>query len=152
MHERPTPPSVGTEEYDRWKRSATINFSGGYIEAAYGNLIQTFADLTSTGSTGTRSVTRKSHPRVNTIGGTPTQVAETTYTQSIIPRRNSSGAAGGQPITVNTPVGSYTARLGGNIEDFVAWVGDSIYVKVIDTMTFASERGATYGPFVNPMP
>ena len=148
-HERPTPPSVGTEEYDRWKRSATINFSGGYIEASYGNLIQTFYDLTSSGSTGTRSVTRKAHTRTNTIGGTSTPVAETTYTEAIIPRRNSSGAAGGQPITVITPVGSYTARLGGSIEDFVAWVGDSILIKVIDSMTFMSERGATYGPFVN---
>ena len=152
MPERPTPPAVGTEEYDRWKRSATINFTGGYLEAAYGNLVQTFGELTSAPISGTRSITRKAHSRTNKIGGESTNVAETTFTEKIIPRRNASGAAAGQPITVITPVGSYTARLGGSIEDFVSWVGDSIYVKVIDTMTFASERGAVYGPFVNPMP
>jgi hypothetical protein len=149
MAERPNPPEVGTEEYDRWKRSATINFDGGYLEAAYGNIVQTFDDIKSSGATGSRSVTRKAHTRTNTIGGASTSVAETTYTQSIIPRRNSSGAAGGQAITINTPVGSYTARLGGNIEDFVAFVSDESSVKVIDTMTFASVRGAIYGPFVN---
>ena len=149
MAERPNPPEVGTEEYDRWKRSATINFNGGYIEAAYGNLVQTFTDVTTTGSTGTRSVTRKAHTRVNKIGGPTTQVEEAVFTQSIIPRRNSSGAAGGQAITINTPVGSYVARLGGNLEDFVAYVGDGTAIKVIDTMTFASGRGAVYGPFVN---
>ena len=149
MAERPEPPAVDTEAYDRWKQSATINFSGGYVEATYGNLIQTFEDVASSGATGTRAVSRKKHDRVNTIGGAVTEVKATTYTQAVIPRRNSSGAAGGQPITIITPVGSYTARLGGNIEDFVAFIDDPAEVMVIDNMSFASERGAVYGPFVN---
>jgi hypothetical protein len=149
MAERPEPPAVDTEAYDRWKQSATINFSGGYLEATYGNLIQTFEDVASSGITGTRAVTRKKHDRVNTIGGAVTEVEATTYTQAVIPRRNSSGAAGGQPITIITPVGKYSARLGGDIQDFVAFIEDPAEVMVIDNMSFLSERGADYGPFVN---
>lgn len=152
MAERPNPPSVGTDEYERWKRSATINYEGGYLEAAYGNLVQTFADFSTAGVIGTRQVSVKEQQRVNTIGGASKTILPFTYTSKVIPRRNSSGAAGGLPITIVTPVGSYTARLGGNIEDLVTFLSDATKIEVIDSMSFASTRGAVYGPFLAPTP
>jgi len=145
---RPDVPQAGTDEYDRWKRESTLNFPGGYVKATYGNLIQTFA-MTNTDSCGGEqvNVSRTSHQRVNTIGGDAKTIGAKTFTYTKYPKRNSSGAAGGEVITITTAVGSYDARLGGDIQSFVGWLCGNGTSQLYDSIEFTSPRGAHYGPF-----
>jgi len=146
---RPDVPSVGTDDYNRWKKESTLNFPGGYITSSYGNLIQTFAMTGTDACSATEvSYTRREHPRTNVIGGDSIQVRQTPVTFNKYPKRNSTGAAGGEVITVTTPVGSYTARLGGDIQTFVGFLcSDSGKGQLYGPIEFTSPRGAHYGPF-----
>jgi len=146
---RPDVPSVGTDDYNRWKKESTLNFPGGYITATYGNLIQTFA-MTGTGACDgvQSSVSRRSHTRTNVIGGDSKTIGATSFTVTKYPKRNSTGAAAGQAITISTAVGSYSARLGGDIQDFAGWLcSDGGKSQIYDTVNFTSGHGAHYGPF-----
>ena len=145
---RPDVPQAGTDEYDRWKRESTLNFPGGYIKATYGNLIQTFS-MTNTDSCGGEqvNVSRSSHQRVNTIGGDAKTIGAKTFSYTKYPKRNSGGAAGGEVITITTAVGSYDARLGGDIQSFVGWLCGNGTSQLYDSIEFTSPRGAHYGPF-----
>lgn len=146
--QRPTPPAAGTDEYDRWTRSSTLNFPGGYVESAYGNLIQTFTMTNTDACSGTNvNVSRSSHQRVNTIGGQSKTIGAKTFTYKKYPKRNGGGAAGGEVITITTSVGSYTARLGGDIQDFVGWLCGNGTGQLYDAIEFTSPRGSHYGPF-----
>lgn len=145
---RPNPPVAGTDEYERWKRTSTLNFPGGYVEATYGNLIQTFSMAGTEACTGTSvSVSRSAHTRTNTIGGASIPIAQNTFTYNKYPKRNSGGAAGGDVITITTSVGSYDARLGGDIQTFVGWLCGNGTSQLYDAIEFTSPRGAHYGPF-----
>lgn len=145
---RPTPPSAGTEEYDRWKKEATIAFPNGYLAATYGNLIQTFSMQGNGACPGTVvNVSRKSYDRVNTIGGASKTIAATNYTVTKYPKRNGANAASGEPITITTSVGSYTARFGGDMQDLVAWLCGTGSAQLYDAIEITSPRGAHYGPF-----
>tara|TARA_B100000519_G_scaffold201430_1_gene216944 strand:+ start:227 stop:700 length:474 start_codon:yes stop_codon:yes gene_type:complete len=145
---RPNPPVAGTVEYERWCKDASISWEGGYLKAAYGNIAQTWDVNKIIPSTG-KDVTskRKEHDRYNQIGGAKKRIGEKTFTVTRYPKVNSSPNAGGDPITIVTPVGQYTARLGGDIQSFVKWIldrDDEIY----DNFSFYSSHGADYGPYV----
>ena len=145
---RPDVPLAGTDEYDRWKRESTLNFPGGYVKATYGNLIQTFSMGGTEACSGSQvNVSRSSHQRVNTIGGESKTIGAKTFTYTKYPKRNSSGAAGGEVITITTAVGSYEARLGGDIQAFVQWLCGNGTGQLYDSIEFTSPRGAHYGPF-----
>lgn len=145
---RPTPPNPGTDEYTRWSRESTLNFPGGYLKASYGNLIQTFAMTGTDACSGTDvTVSRKSHSRTYTIGGAAQTISQANFTYKKFPKRNGGGAAGGDPITVTTAVGSYTARLGGDIQDLVSYLCGSGQSQMYDSVEFTSRNGAHYGPF-----
>ena len=145
---RPNVPDAGTDEYDRWKRSSTLNFPGGYVESSFGNLIQTFAMTNTDACSGSQvSVSRASHTRTNTIGGATKTIGAKTYTYTKFPKRNGGGPAGGQVITITTSVGSYTARLGGDIQAFVQWLCGNGTSQLYDAIEFTSPRGSHYGPF-----
>ena len=146
---RPEVPTVGTDDYNRWRKESTLNFPGGYITATYGNLVQTFGMTATDSCTATEvSYTRKQHTRTNKIGGDSKTIDSVAVKFNKYPKRNSSGAAAGEPITVTTSVGSYTARLGGDIQTFVAYLcSDSGRGQLYDPIEFASSRGAHYGPF-----
>ena len=145
---RPTPPAASTDEYTRWKKESTLNFPGGYLTATYGNLIQTFTMSGTDACSGTQvDSTRKAHSRTNTIGGASISVAQAQYSYTKYPKRNGGNAAGGQPITVVTSVGSYTARLGGDIQDLVGWLCGNGTAQLYDAIEFVSPNGAHYGPF-----
>lgn len=153
---RPNPPEAGTDEYARWSSTSTMNFPGGYLEATYGNLIQTFT-MTGTDACSSKSVnvSRKSYSRVNVIGGESKTIGATSYTYKAYPKRNASGAAGGQAITIVTDIGSYTARLGGDIQSFATWLCGNGTGQLHGNISFYSEHGAEYGPFapiVSPTP
>ena len=144
---RPNPPVAGTAEYERWCKEASISWEGGYLKAAYGNIAQTW-DVNKIIPAEGKEVTskRKQHDRYNQIGGEKKVIAEKTFTVKRYPKVNSSPCAGGNPITIVTPVGQYTARLGGDIQTFVAWIlsrDDEIY----DNFSFFSTHGADYGPY-----
>ena len=146
--QRPEPPAAGTDEYARWKKESTYNFPGGYLTASYGNLIQTFSMQGTDACDGVSvNTTRKAHNRVNTIGGASTSVAQATFTYKKYPKRNGGAAAGGEPITITTAVGSYTARLGGDIQDLVGWLCGNGTGQLYDSIEFTSPSGAHYGPF-----
>ena len=145
---RPNPPSAGTDEYQRWKKESTMNYPGGYLTAAYGNLIQTFSMQGTDACSGkTVSGTRKAHSRTLTIGGPTTSVASANLNYKLYPKRNGGGAAGGEPITIVTSVGSYQARLGGDIQDLVTWLCGNGTGQLYDAIEFISPNGAHYGPF-----
>ena len=144
----PTPPQAGTDEYTRWTKESTLNFPGGYITATYGNLIQTFSMTGTDACDGTTvSVTRKAHDRVNTIGGSSTPIAQKNFSYKKYPKRNGGSAAGGELITITTSVGSYTARLGGDIQDLVGWLCGNGTGQLYSSIDITSPNGAHYGPF-----
>jgi len=144
---RPEPPSVDTEQYKQWSRNLTIAYPGGYIEAAYGNLAQTLRFATIKEQCGDLpvAVVRKQHPRVNRIGMEATQVAEARFTYNKYPKRNSGAAAGGALYTVHTEVGVYTARIGGDVQTFMAWACERKN-EFYGPTTFQTGAGAWYGP------
>ena len=147
LNPRPNPPAVDTDEYKRWAESLTIPYDGGYIEAAYGNLVQTIdvASLSQECQDKPVAITRKAHTRVNRIGDAPTPVAAASYVQNVYPKRNSSNAAGGDLYTVVTDRGSFTARVGGDVQDLMKWAcaeKAGFYAPTV----FATSNGAKYGP------
>jgi hypothetical protein len=145
---RPTPPSETDTEYLVWSKRATLNYDGGYIEAAYGDLIQTWSLGESNACTGkTKRVERDSYFRTNTIGGFPSAVAATDYDYTVYPKRNSSLAAGGELFTIHTAVGSYTANVGGDVQTMIAYICTKTN-QLYDPIQIQSSSGAWYGPFV----
>ena len=144
---RPNPPAVTDAEYQAWSRRGTVNYDGGYIEATYGDLIQTWSLAESDACTGqSRAVVRTSTTRTNTIGGASTPVAGANYVYTAYPKRNSSLAAGGDLFTVHTDIGSYTARVGGDIQTLIAYVCSNTN-QLYAPISIQSSSGAWYGPF-----
>lgn len=145
---RPDVPAAGTDEYDRWKRDATIAYPGGYLKATYGDLIQTFT-MSGTDACSATAVTvsRKKHTRVNTIGEPGREIEPVTFTYNKYPKRNGGQAEGGGVVTITTAVGSYTARMGGDIQTFHEWMCTNGISQLYDPIEFTSARGAHYGPY-----
>lgn len=144
----PTPPQPNTPEYKRWAKEASLSFPGGSLTATYGNLVQTFslAGMSAACTASPLNVSRKGHSRVNTIGGPTTSVAAASYTLKRYPSKRSGNAAAGQPIEIVTDIGSYTARLTGDIQDFVSYLcGNGS--NFIGNFSFYSEHGTEFGPF-----
>lgn len=145
---RPDVPGINTSEYDRWTKESSISFDGGSLTAAYGNLIQTLniSGLSFNCNPPTKNVSVPPATVTRTIGGATSQRAGYSYTKKQFNKMNSSLSAGGQPITVVTGVGEYTARLTGSLEAFATFLCDNTSV-IYDSVYFFSERGASYGPF-----
>jgi len=144
---RPNPPVVTDLEYEAWSRRGTLNYDGGYIEATYGDLIQTWSLGETDACAGqSRAVVRTSSTRTNTIGGATTPVAGSNYVYTAYPKRNSSLAAGGALFTVHTDIGSYTARVGGDVQTLIAYVCNNTN-QLYSPISIQSASGAWYGPF-----
>ena len=144
---RPTPPVVTDPEYQAWSRRVTVNYDGGYLEATYGDLIQTWTLGETDACAGqSRAVVRTSTTRTNTIGGASTPVAGANYVYTAYPKRNSSLAAGGDLFTIHTDIGSYTARVGGDIQTLIAYVCNNTN-QLYAPISIQSSAGAWYGPF-----
>lgn len=144
---RPPIPGTETQEYVTWSQNWTINYDGGYIQSAYGNLAQTW-DLGLVQESCTDlpvAVVRKAHNRVNSIGMDPTPVKEARFTYNKFPRRNSSLSAGGDAYTIHTDIGSYTARIGGDVQDFMKWACSNANITY-GTTSIQTSHGAWYGP------
>ena len=125
----------------------TINYRKGYIQSAYGNLAQTW-DLGLVQEACLQvpvAVVRSAHSRVNSIGMDATPVREARFTYNKYPRRNSSSAAGGDAYTIHTDIGTYTARIGGDVQDFMRWACDNASITYGST-SIQTSHGAWYGP------
>jgi len=144
---RPEPPNVDSSTYKKWSQNLTIAYDGGYIEAAYGNLAQTLRFSTIKEACGDIpvAVVRKQHPRVNRIGDPATQVAEARFTYNRYPKRNSGNAAGGALYTIHTDVGSFTARIGGDVQTFMGWACERKN-EFYGPTSIQTGSGAWYGP------
>ena len=145
---RPNPPEIGSDIDQLWRKERAISYSGGYISASYGNLVQTFSmgdgDIACDSTEVTTTV--KSHPRVLTIGGTATTIAQFSKNYKVFPGKTSSNAAGGESIRIVTDIGEYEARMGGDVQTMVQYLCDnkgSMYGPVY----VYSARGKEYGPF-----
>lgn len=150
---RPPVPGTETQEYITWGQQWTIAYDNGYIQSAFGNLAQTWdiAQISEACSEVPVAVIRKSHTRVNSIGMDPTPVAGSTFTYNKYPRRNSSSAAGGDRYTIHTDIGSYTARIGGDVQDFMKWACSKKDIAFGPTSVQTS-HGAWYGPISSETP
>ena len=146
--ERPDIPEAGSQEEDRWAKQSTIAFEGGYVEAAYGNLIQTWNTTAIGTSCASINVDRAGYTvdRELQIGMGSKEVVYAPKTYKRFPRRNGSAAAGGEEFTMVTDVGEYTARVGGDVQTFIDWVCTN-KDKQFGTLEIYSNRGAHYGPF-----
>jgi hypothetical protein len=145
---RPTPPEIGSDEDQLWRKIRAISYEGGYISAAYGNLCQTFVmsgnDVTCESKN--ISTTVKGHDRFNTIGGTVKKIEQFSKNYKVFPGKTSSMAAGGEPITIVTDIGEYEARMGGDVQTLISYLCDnkgSMYGPVY----VYSGRGKEYGPY-----
>lgn len=147
---RPEPPEVDSDEYKQWTKNLTITYEGGYIEATYGNLAQTLAvgPLAGTCQDSPVSVIRRPHPRVNRIGMGSVQIAEARFTYNKYPKRNSGNAAGGAAYTIHTDIGSYTARIGGDVQTFMAWACARAG-QFYSATSIQTGSGAWYGPITS---
>ena len=146
--EPPAPPEPGTADDLYWRKEFTLNYQGGSITAARGNILQTmnvdsasnFCDVP------TINVTVKGHSRQNKIGGLSRQIDQHTYSVKQYPISRASSADGGQAITVVTPLGEYTARLSGSAADFSGYLCSNLNI-LYGATSFVTERGTQYGPF-----
>jgi len=145
---RPSVPSVGTPEYQRWSKETALAFPGGTLTSSYGNLIQTVA-IDSIGfqcNPPTKQVSVTSASVTRTIGGATSTRSAYSYTKKQYNKKNAGNAAAGLPVRVVTSVGEYTARLTGSMSalaDFLCANGAAIY----DGFSVYSPAGAEYGPF-----
>ena len=128
-------------------RRMTINYEGGSIEMAVGNVKSLFADNTISDFTSGKeaSVTVKGHNRTRVIGGPSTTVASNTYVYTQFPSSGNSQAAGGEEVMVSWDgsEGWWTARVNGAL-----WkLGEYLNSTVPNDAFFKAKGGRTYGPF-----
>ncbi|MEY3767431.1 MAG: hypothetical protein RLZZ11_501 [Cyanobacteriota bacterium] len=125
-------------------RRFSLTWDGGYLTATVGLLEALygadFADKVGAGKSKTISV--KGHTRQRRIGGPTTSIASFDYNVIDYPRRVSGGAAGGQPIRIETGGAWWTARLGGSVQDFKAFLAGT--GKPDKTFQFMTEKGGLY--------
>lgn len=146
--ERPNPPDTDSAEDLRWRKEASISFEGGYIKAKYGDLVQTFNLGSALDECSAISVARAGYTatRTNVIGGASKSIVVPAGTYNRFPSTRSSLAAGGLPYTFVTDVGTYVARVGGEVETTIQWICDH-KVSIFGTLSVFTNRGNQYGPF-----
>lgn len=130
----------------------SLPFPGGSITATRGLLTALFGeDLVEAGSTGTSTVSVKSHTRTRVIGGPSTNVAANSYQRVKFPAARSNGGAGGEAIQFFFGGDWWTARLSGSHQDLSAWLAAANWSSN-QTILWRSEKGTKYGPFQSSQP
>lgn len=144
---RPNPPTFPSVEYDQWTKDATLSYPGGGLTAAYGNLAQTL-NMSGLGfqCNPLETLVTVNPTSVERVIGQPATARKgTSYSRKKFSKKNSSNAAGGQIVTIRTPVGDYTARLTGSMTRLVDFFCDNANL-IFDEVWIYSPRGAAYGP------
>jgi hypothetical protein len=125
-------------------RKFSINWAGGYLTATRGLLEAiygpTFMDTVGAGKA--KSIAVKGHQRVRVIGGPTTTITPHSYGVIDYPRKVKGGAAGGQAIKIQIEGSWWSARLGGSIQDFKAFLAGVGKPKI--AFVFSTERGGEY--------
>lgn len=130
--------------FDPKARKFTLSWEGGYmtttvglLEALYGN---DFMDKVGAGKAAT--ITVKGHSRTRVIGGPSKTVAQYQYAVIKYPRLVNGGASGGQEMLIEYGGDWWTARLGGSVQDFKAWLAGP--GKPTKTFQFKTQLGGVY--------
>lgn len=129
---------------DKDARQFSLTWQGGYLTASQGLLKAlygpNFMDTVGAGAAATIAV--KQHSRTRVIGGPAKTVAGYSYGVIKYPRKVSGGAAGGQPIKIEFGDAWWTARLGGSVQDFKAFLAG--VGKPTNAFQFMTEKGGLY--------
>jgi len=122
----------------------SINWTGGYLTATRGLLEYLYGPdfMDTVGAGKAKDIAVKGHTRQRVIGGPVKTVAPHSYSLIDYPRKVKGGAAGGQPILIQTSSGAFTARLGGSIQDFKQFLAGA--GRPMANFTFSTERGGEY--------
>ena len=133
---------------DNDARRITLNYTGGSLEMAIGNAKDLFGDdyeqLASTAVPTTVSV--KGHSRTRVIGEPPTQVTAYQYTYDKWPTSQAGLAQGGTIIMMRWEgsEGDWEARVSGSMAALSTFFSEAAPKPV----SFRTERGSKYGPFI----
>jgi hypothetical protein len=129
---------------DKKARRFTISWDGGYLTATEGLLEALYgADfMDKVGAGQAKTIAVKATSRTRVIGGPSKAVAGYSYSMIKYPRRVSGGASGGQPIQIEYGGSFWTARLGGSVQDFKAFLAG--VGKPSTTFQFVTEKGGLY--------
>lgn len=125
-------------------RRFSLTWNGGYLTATVGLLEmlygQDFAEKVGAGQA--KNISVKGHSRRRMIGGPSKTVGAYAYNVIDYPRRVNGGAAGGQPIRIEYDGDWWSARLGGSVQDFKAFLGGN--GKPLRAFQFLTEKGGLY--------
>ena len=129
-------------------REISLNYAGGSIVMSVGNAKSLFGEDSSIlRPTGVETqVGVKEHNRTRVIGGTTKKIEGYSYTYTQWPVGSSSLAAGGEAIQMQWEGsgGWWTARMTGS-----AWeLGTYLNTVSPKAVTFRTDRGVPYGPFI----
>ena len=132
-------------------KKVSINFDGGTVVMTYGMAKSLFADTTEyqRPTADDVSVAVKGHTRTRVIGQPSIPVAGYNYTYKSWPRLNGGTSSGGEAILMrwDGSDGWWTARLHGSAASFGTFLSEKSPLGV----SFKTERGTKYGPFVSTM-
>jgi hypothetical protein len=146
---RPDIPEAGSEEDKRWRKENSISWNGGSLTAAYGNIVQTWnADGNNLIDDTKVEVDRAGYSakRKNKYSDEAVTVTVPSGTYTRYPRHNSSLAAGGEAYRIQTDVGEYTARVSGDVQDFIKYLIEK-RSSLFGPIWIYTGNGAEYGPF-----
>ena len=128
-------------------RRMTINYEGGSIEMAVGNVRSLWSDQIPSDFTGGEQVTVsvRGHSRTRIIGGPSRQLEPNTYTYTQFPSSGNGQAAGGEEVMMSWDgsEGWWTTRVNGPM-----WkLGEYLNKTSPRAAFFKVKGGRTYGPF-----
>lgn len=129
---------------DEKARKFSLSWDGGYLTATRGLLESLYGVdfMSKVGAGQAKTIGVKGHSRQRVIGGASKTVGAYSYTVIDYPRKVKGGASGGRPIQINVEGDWWTARLGGSVQDFKAWLAGA--GKPTKAFQFATERGGEY--------
>ena len=125
-------------------RKFSLTWDGGYLTTTVGLLEALYGTdfMKAVGAGSAKTISVKSHTRTRVIGGASRTIASHDYNLIKYPRTLSGGAAGGQEIKIIYDGGKWTARLGGSVQDFKAFLSGT--GKPDNAFTFLTEKGGLY--------
>lgn len=125
-------------------RKFSVSWDGGYLTATVGLMKALYGDdwEQKVGAGAAQTISVKAHTRQRVIGGPSKSVAGHTYSIIKYPRKVRGGAAGGQPIRILIGGSFWTARLGGSVQDFKAFLSGT--GSPAAAFTFVTEKGGEY--------
>jgi hypothetical protein len=125
-------------------RNFSLTYQGGYLNTTIGLLEALYgADFEQkVGAGQAKTVNVKAHTRQRVIGGPVTNIAAHSFGMIDYPRRLSGGSMGGQSIRIESGGSWWTARLGGSVQDFKAFLAGT--GKPTSAFQFITEKGGLY--------